>query len=194
MLGTADVAGEMAVKLDNLYLADSVRSQLQKTLGYDYLVKTWMQKNPNFFAALKLEKLTMFIILTLIILVASFNIISTLIVMVTDKIKDIGILKAVGMPADRVRKIFTLEGLLIGSLGVVLGAGIGVTACLLLKKYQFIKLPSDIYYIDHLPVSLEWWPDIALIVLAALVITLVSTIYPAYKASRLNTVEALRYE
>lgn len=194
MFGAKYAAGEIAIKLDNLYLADKVRDDLQKFLGYDYNVKTWMQKNPNFFAALKLEKLTMFIILTLIILVACFNIISTLIVMVTDKIKDIGILKAVGMTAASIRKIFTIEGLLIGSLGVLMGACGGIGACILLKKYQFIKLPADIYYIDRLPVSLEWWPDIAVIVMSALFITLVSTIYPAYKAAKFNTVEALRYE
>lgn len=194
MLNTGDRAAEMSIKLDDLYLADTVRDKLQAFLGYDYIVKTWMQKNPNFFAALKLEKFTMFIILTLIILVACFNIISTLIVMVTDKIKDIGILKAVGMTAGDIGKIFTLEGLLFGSLGVAFGTLGGVTLCSILKKYQFIKLPADIYYIDRLPVSLEWWPDIAVIVGSAMLITLLSTIYPAYKAARLNTVEALRYE
>ncbi|MCM8771375.1 MAG: ABC transporter permease, partial [Candidatus Omnitrophica bacterium] len=194
IFGTADIAGEIAIKLDNLYLAEKVKDELQNFLGYDYIIKTWMQKNPNFFAALRLEKFTMFIILTLIILVACFNIVSTLIVMVTEKIKDIGILKAVGMSSQSIRKIFTLEGLLIGSLGVILGTLSGVILCLLLKKYQFIRLPADIYYIDRLPVSLVWWPDITLIILAALVITLISTIYPASKAARLNPVEALRYE
>ncbi len=194
MLGLPNQVSTIAIKLDNLYSADKVRQQLAGTLGFNYSLKTWMEANQNFFAALKLEKLTMFIILTLIILVASFNIISTLIVMVVEKTKDIGILKAIGMTSSNVRKIFTYEGLIIGTLGTLLGAIGGITLCALLKKYQFIKLPSDIYYIDRLPVSIELWPDIILIILSAMVIVLISTIYPANKASQLKPVEALRYE
>ncbi|MFH0913119.1 MAG: FtsX-like permease family protein [Candidatus Omnitrophota bacterium] len=194
ILGLDNQFSAVAIKLDNLYLADKVRDQLSDALGFNYNLKTWMEANQNFFAALKLEKMTMFIILTLIILVASFNIISTLVVMVVEKTKDIGILKAIGMASGRIRNIFTYEGLIIGILGTFLGTLGGVTLCALLKKYQFIKLPQDIYYIDRLPVSIEFWPDIALIVLAALVITLISTIYPASRAAKLKPVEALRYE
>lgn len=194
ILGLNNQVSAIAIKLDNLYLADKVKEDLSRALGFDYSLKTWMEANQNFFAALKLEKLTMFIILTLIILVASFNIASTLIVMVVEKTKDIGILKAIGMNAGGIRKIFTYEGLLIGTLGTFLGALGGIVLCHLLKKYQFIKLPQDIYYIDRLPVSIELWPDIVLIILAAIVITLVSTIYPATKAAGLRPVEALRYE
>jgi lipoprotein-releasing system permease protein len=136
----------------------------------------------------------MFIILTLIILVASFNIISTLIVMVVEKTKDIGILKAIGMSSAGIRRVFTLEGLIIGISGIFFGTFGGVGLCLLLKKYQFIKLPQDIYYIERLPVSIEVWPDIAVVILAALMITLISTVYPASKAARLKPVDALRYE
>jgi lipoprotein-releasing system permease protein len=194
ILGLPDQISAVAIKLDDLYLADKVRQELLSILGPNYYLKTWSQANQNFFAALKLEKLTMFIILTLIILVASFNIISTLIVMVVEKTKDIGILKALGMTSGGVRKIFTYEGLIIGTLGTFLGASSGIFLCWLLKKYQFIKLPQDIYYLDRLPVSLQLWPDIILITLSAMVITLVSTIYPAHKAASLKPVEALRYE
>ncbi|HTZ10841.1 MAG TPA: ABC transporter permease [Candidatus Margulisiibacteriota bacterium] len=190
-------AGEVtsvAIKLDNLYLASKVRDELSATLGFNYSLRTWMEANQNFFAALKLEKLTMFIILTLIILVASFNIVSTLMVLAVEKTKDIGILRSVGMTSSGIRKIFTLEGLIIGSMGIFLGSSGGVLLCWLLKRYQFIKLPQDIYYIDRLPVAIEFWPDIVLIILSAMVIALVSTIYPANKAAQLKPVEALRYE
>ncbi len=194
MLGLNNKYSAIAVKLSDLNSADKVKEELANTLGFNYGIKTWMEANSNFFAALKLEKLTMFVILTLIILVASFNIISTLVVMVVEKTRDIGILKAIGMSSGRIRKLFTYEGLIIGALGIFSGTAGGLLLCALLKKYQFIKLPQDIYYIDRLPVSIEFWPDIVLIVSAAALITLVSTIYPAHKASRLNPVEALRYE
>ena len=194
ILGLHNQLSAIAIRLDNLYLAQKVRQDLSNVLGFDYSLKTWMEANQNFFAALKLEKLTMFIILTLIILVASFNIVSTLIVMVVEKTKDIGILKALGMTSSGIRKIFTYEGLFIGTLGILLGALGGVALCALLKRYQFIKLPKDIYYIDRLPVSIELWPDIVLIIFCAMVIVLISTIYPAAKASQMKPVEALRYE
>jgi lipoprotein-releasing system permease protein len=194
ILGLNNQITAIAIKLDDLYLADKVKNELEGVLGFDYSLKTWTEANQNFFAALKLEKLTMFIILTLIILVASFNIISTLVVMVVEKTKDIGILKAIGMSSRAIRKIFTYEGLTIGFLGILLGTIGGFVLCALLKKYQFIKLPQDIYYIDRLPVAIEFWPDIALIIFSAMVITLISTIYPASKAARLKPVEALRYE
>jgi len=194
ILGLPDRISAVAIKIDDLYSADKVRDELVGVLGYDYSLKTWMEANENFFAALRLEKLTMFIILTLIILVASFNIVSTLIVLVIEKTKDIGILKALGMTSAGIRRIFTFEGLIIGGLGTIFGFLGGIGLCALLKKYQFIKLPQDIYYIDRLPVSIELWPDIILIILAAMAIVLIATIYPAAKAAQLKPVEALRYE
>lgn len=184
----------ISVKVDKLFLADKVKRGIEEKIGPRYYVRTWIERNKNFFAALKLEKITMFIILTLIVLVAAFNIISTLVVMVTEKTKDIGILKAIGMSNSGIRLIFTVEGLIIGLMGIFAGAGTGISLCLLLKKYQFIKLPPDIYYLDRLPVSIVLWPDAALVVLCAFCISLISTIYPAKKAARMNPVEALRYE
>ncbi len=194
ILGMGSNYSSVAIKLDDLYLAQRVRADLINALGGEYLLKTWTEANQSFFAALKLEKLTMFIILTLIILVASFNIISTLIVLVVEKTKDIGILKAIGMSARQIRSIFIYEGAIIGLLGIFFGTAGGIGLCVLLKKYQFIELPQDIYYINKLPVYIALWPDIALIVMAAIVITLISTIYPASKAAGLKPVEALRYE
>ena len=192
--GFSNSVSGISVKVDKLFLVDTLKVEIQKTIGPAYNIKTWIERNKNFFAALKLEKITMFIILTLIILVAAFNIISTLVVMVTEKTKDIGILKAVGMTNAKIRAIFTLEGLFIGLFGCILGSGIGITLSLLLKKYQFVKLPPDIYYLDRLPVSLVFWPDVGMVILAAFLISLVSTIYPARKAGQLNPLEALRYE
>ncbi|HNQ50535.1 MAG: ABC transporter permease [Candidatus Omnitrophica bacterium] len=194
ILGAEGIISALSIKLDNVYYADTVKRQLQAALGYEYTYKTWMEQNQNFFAALKLEKLTMFIILTLIILVASFNIISTLIVMVVEKTKDIGILKALGMSSADIRKVFMLQGLAIGFAGTFSGTAGGVILCYLLKKYQFIKLPQDVYYIDRLPVALQVWPDLALVAAAAMCITLVSCVYPAFKAASMRPVEALRYE
>jgi len=114
--------------------------------------------------------------------------------MVVQKTKDIGILKAIGMSRRRIRRIFIFEGLTIGLIGITLGLALGWLLCFLLEKYQFVKLPPDIYYLDHLPVSLNLWPDVALIISAALAITVLSTIYPALHAGRMNPVDALRYE
>ena len=114
--------------------------------------------------------------------------------MVVEKTKDIGILKALGMNASGIKKIFTYQGLIIGISGIFLGGLGGIVLCALLKKYQFVKLPQDIYYIDRLPVSIQLWPDIILIFVSAMGIVLISTIYPAARASRFKPVEALRYE
>jgi len=188
-----DTVTGVAVKVNNIYDAPKIKEMIYKRIGHSFLVKTWIDSNRNFFAALKLEKFAMFIILTLIVFVASFNIISTLIVTVTTKIKDIGILKAIGVPRQSIERIFTLKGLSIGFLGTFWGCVGGISLTLILKKYQFIKLPQDIYYIDKIPVLLELG-DLLMIAGAAMLISYLATIYPAKKAGKLEPVEALRYE
>jgi len=187
-------ATQIGIKLNNLYLAQKLKDKIEKLLGFEYTIRSWQEINKNFFSALKLEKITMFIILSLIVLVAAFNIASTLVVTVVEKTRDIGILMAIGLNKKAIKRIFTFEGLLIGLIGVTLGSVVGISISLLLKRYQFIKLPQDIYYIEYLPVRLVFWPDIVLIVLVAILISLFSTIYPASCASRFKPAEALRYE
>lgn len=191
--GVGSLVTQIGIKTADPYRAALIKKELEKVLPGSLHARTWMEINQNFFAALALEKLAMFIILTLIVLVACFNIVSTLIVMVVEKTKDIGILKAIGAPQALVRRIFTWGGLIVGLSGTLFGIICGVFLCFLLKKYQFIHLPKDIYYIDRLPVALRW-QDVALIAASSLAITFLATIYPSYKASRLNPVDALRYE
>lgn len=189
----ANIVSGIGVKLNDVYAAPDIKDSIYKAIGYSYLVRTWIENNSNFFAALRLEKFAMFVILTLIVLVASFNIISTLIVTVTSKVKDIGILKSIGVPKSSIRRIFTLQGIALGITGTFWGVTGGVLLSFVLKKYQFIKLPQDIYYIDHLPVLVQL-SDVLMIVGAALLISYLATIYPSSKAASLEPVEALRYE
>ena len=141
----------------------------------------------------KTQKTVMFIILTLIVMVACFNIASSLIMTVLEKTKDIGILKAIGSSNSGIMAIFAMQGSIIGISGTILGSALGVLVCHLLKTYRFITLPKDVYYLDRLPVKLDI-QDILIIVISSITISILAALYPAYKASRLDPVEALRYE
>ena len=189
--------GEMVtgieIKVDDIYLADSVADKIHKMLGFPYWTRDWMEMNKNLFSALKLEKFGMFVILTLIIVVAAFNIIGTLIMMVMEKGRDIAILKSMGATEGSIMKIFMMEGLIIGVAGTIIGCIGGYTLCELLDTYHFIKLPSDVYQLDTLPVKMNPL-DFLYISLSAVVISFLATLYPSWNASRLDPVEALRYE
>ena len=193
-LGIGDRVTGIEVRVDEIYEADRVAKAIGKELdGYPYWSRDWMRMNKNLFSALKLEKIVMFIILTLIILVAAFNIVGTLIMVVIEKTRDIAILKSMGATRRSIMKIFMIEGAVIGLVGTLLGLLGGYTLCKLLATYKFIELPSDVYYISTLPVQMNPL-DVALIALAAIVITLAASVYPAWQASRFDPAEAIRYE
>ncbi len=188
-----DTVTGVQLKLDDIYKAPAVRERVQKTLGFPLYAKDWMQMNRNLFSALKLEKFAMFIILILIILVASFNIVSTLIMNVIEKKREIAILKAMGATDRGIMNIFILQGLFIGMFGTIAGVAGGYLLCYFLNAYQLIKLPADVYYLSHLPVKTQLF-DFLVVSLSAIIISFLATIYPAWQAARINPVEPLRYE
>ncbi len=193
MLGTGGRASGIELRVGDIYQAAAISTRIRSELGYPYWAKDWMQSNRNLFSALKLEKVVMFIILALIVMVAAFNIISTLIMIVMEKNKDIGILMAMGATRRTIRRIFALEGLFIGIVGTVAGTALGGILCLLLRKYKFIHLPNDVYYITTLPVSFD--PAILLLVGgSSVLICFLATLYPSRQASMIDPAEAIRYE
>ncbi len=193
LMGMAGRATGVEVKIEDIYQAGNIATRIREKLGYPFWAKDWMQSNRNLFSALKLEKVVMFIILVLIVMVAAFNIISTLIMVVMDKTKDIAVLMTLGATRKMVRKIFALEGLLIGVAGTAAGMILGGLLCFLLGRYQFIKLPSDVYYISTLPVDLS--PGILVLVGASsILICFLATLYPSRQASLVDPAEAIRYE
>lgn len=196
----ASAAG-VEVKIQDIYEAEKIADAIMTSLKGSYWTRTWMEMNRNLFSALKLEKAAMFIILTLIILVAALNIISTLIMVVMEKGKDISILKSLGATSGSVMKIFMIEGVIIGFTGTLLGAVIGCAAALNLEAivrlveevFHFRVLPPSIYYIDKFPSKVE--PSfVIVIVLVSIGISFLATLYPSWQASRFDPVEGLRYE
>jgi len=190
-LGTA-VTG-IEVKVDDLYRAKEVGAEIQKRLGFPYFTRDWMQLHRNLFAALKLEKIAMFIILAMIVLVAAFNIVSTLIMKVMDKGAEIGILKSIGATSRSIMSIFMVEGVVIGLVGTLLGTAGGALICKLQETYKIVRLRGDVYLLDALPILMKG-TDLVLIASSALVLSFLATLYPSWQAAKLDPIVAIRYE
>jgi lipoprotein-releasing system permease protein len=200
-LGMDEMVTGIEIRVDDIYRADRIAKQIEKKLGFPYWGRNWMEMNKNLFSALKLEKRVMFLILSLIVLVAAFNIISALIMIVMEKNKDIAILKTMGATRAGIMKIFIFQGLVVGAIGTFLGCIAGLAVAFNLetlsrfveKLFGFKILPGDVYYLSELPSQVNYG-DVGIIILGTLLISFISTIYPSWRASRLDPAESLRYE
>jgi lipoprotein-releasing system permease protein len=190
---TGNIITAFSVRVKSFKEAKKLAEVIERTLSVPYVARDWLSMNKSLFSALKLEKIAMFLILTLIVIVASFNIVSLITITVKDKQKDIAILRTVGASESLIRKIFIRQGLLIGLIGTIIGNLLALVISFILERYRIITLPEEIYYMDRIPIKIA--PEIFVIVsIAAILITFLSTLYPSRKASRLNPAEALRNE
>jgi len=200
-LDMGDSVSGIDIVVNDIYKADVIARSIQNRLGFPFFTQNWMQMNKNLFSALRLEKRVMFIILSLIVLVAAFNIISALIMVVMEKNKDIAILKSMGATSATIMKIFIYQGLIVGVVGTFFGCIAGLLIALNLQKislfvekiFNFKILPGDVYYLSELPSKVNYG-DVVTIVIGTILICFISTIYPSFRASRLDPAEALRYE
>lgn len=189
----ADYLSGVEITVSDVFRADETAVRLAEELGAPFYVRTWMEMNANLFAALKLEKIGMFILLAMVVLIGSFSIVTSLVMLVMEKTRDIAIMMSMGATRGMIRRIFILQGSIIGLLGTVAGYAFGFGLGYLLKRYRFIKLPENVYTLDHLPINISG-QDVAIIGASALALCFIATLYPARQAARLEPVEALRYE
>ena len=193
LFGLDDRISSVEVQVADLDDTAAVADAIDASLGFPYRVRDWLQTNQNLFAALRLQKTVYFIVLLLIVLVAAFTILATLVMVVTEKRKDVAILRSMGATAASIRRIFVAKGLAIGLAGTAIGTVLGYLGCVLLSRYQFIDLPVDVFYVSSVPVRI-YASHFLLVGVCAFLICLLATLYPARQASLLSPVEVLRYE
>ena len=191
-LAEADASG-IGVRLEDETQATEIGARLGERLGYPYSVQSWIERNRALFSALQLEKIALGVIVFLIVVVAAFNIVSTLVMVVSDRMKEIGILRTMGMTEKGIMRVFVIQGVWIGVIGTTAGAALGILLSWSLDRFELIKIPGDVYFVDHLPATMDPL-TIFFIVVASILVSFGATIYPARQASRLQPVDAIRHE
>jgi len=186
-------ATNIEIRVKDVYQARQIADDIQRQLGFPYFAEDWSRLWPNLFSALRLEKTVYFLVLLLMVLVGAFNIVSTLIMVVMEKRKDIAILQSMGATRESIRRIFLFKGCVIGVVGTTLGVLLGLAVCLLIQKYRFIELPKDVFLISTVPVRI-YLSNYLLVAFASLLVCLLASIYPARQAAKLDPVEIIRYE
>jgi lipoprotein-releasing system permease protein len=191
--GLGEAVSGIAVRVDDPDRAPAIGEALERRLGYPYRALDWQTQNSSLFSALQLEKLAMGLIIFFIMVVAAFNIVGTLTMVVTDKTREIGILRAMGLTSPAIGRVFLVQGAVIGVVGTALGLLLGLTVAYVVDTSGWIRINPAVYFIDHLPVHVEWL-DAVVVVLASLAIAVLATIYPSRSAAALTPVEAIRHE
>jgi lipoprotein-releasing system permease protein len=191
--GLGDAVSGIAVRVDDPDRAPQIGEEIERRLGYPYRSLDWQTQNASLFSALQLEKLAMGLIIFFIMVVAAFNIVGTLTMVVADKTREIGILRAMGLTSPAVARVFLLQGAVIGGVGTVVGLALGLTVAYVVDKSGWVRINPAVYFIDHLPVHVEAW-DVMVVVLASLAIAVLATVYPSRAAASLTPVDAIRHE
>lgn len=193
LLELGDSIAGYEVYLNDPFQAEKVQKEIDKALGFPYLTSNWMELNRTVFQALKLEKLGMFLVLALIVIVASFGIISVLMLLVTQKTREIGVLRAMGFTRSEIAATFVLLGMTLAVIGIISGLAVGVGLAFLSNRFGIFRLPPDVYFIDRIPILVRT-TDLLFIVTLALIVSFIASLIPSLRANRLEPVEAIRYE